>query len=88
MVCTGALSRPAGWVRWQRLGVGLGSWLAVWLYSRPYQAGFRIPGLTCPLRALTGVPCPACGLTRSLMALARGRGRWLLRSMLWGRPWA
>lgn len=24
------------------------------------------PGLSCPLRALTGVPCPLCGMTTSV----------------------
>lgn len=24
------------------------------------------PGLVCPLRALTGVPCPLCGMTTSV----------------------
>jgi hypothetical protein len=27
---------------------------------------------TCPLRQLTGVPCPTCFLTRSLLAACRG----------------
>ena len=27
----------------------------------------------CPLRLATGIPCPACGLTRSFCALASGR---------------
>jgi Protein of unknown function (DUF2752) len=26
----------------------------------------------CPFRAVTGYPCPFCGLTRSLLALGRG----------------
>jgi hypothetical protein len=26
----------------------------------------------CPLRALTGIPCPTCGSTRSFLALLRG----------------
>jgi uncharacterized protein DUF2752 len=27
----------------------------------------------CPFRLVTGLPCPFCGLTRSLFALGRGR---------------
>jgi hypothetical protein len=26
------------------------------------------PGITCPLRAATGIPCPLCGLTGSIRA--------------------
>jgi hypothetical protein len=26
------------------------------------------PGLSCPLRALTGIPCPLCGMTTSVEA--------------------
>jgi hypothetical protein len=30
------------------------------------------PGLACPLRALTGVPCPLCGMTTSVVDSAHG----------------
>jgi Protein of unknown function (DUF2752) len=30
------------------------------------------PGIVCPLRALTGVPCPLCGLTSSVVDSTHG----------------
>ena len=32
------------------------------------------PGVPCPLRTVTGVPCPFCGLTTSVKAVMRGDG--------------
>jgi len=29
-------------------------------------------GVACPFRALTGVPCPLCGMTRAVVAAAHG----------------
>ena len=31
-----------------------------------------LPGFSCPLRALTGIPCPSCFLTRATCASLRG----------------
>ncbi len=41
--------------------------------SRPLLELFRTPsGSLCPLLNITGIPCPFCGLTRSLSSLLRG----------------
>jgi Protein of unknown function (DUF2752) len=38
-----------------------------------YRYGYHLPFLSCPLRTLTGIPCPTCGMTRSFVAIAQGR---------------
>lgn len=30
------------------------------------------PGMVCPLRAATGIPCPLCGMTRACVAAVHG----------------
>lgn len=32
----------------------------------------HLPGWPCAVRQATGIPCPGCGLSRALAALARG----------------
>lgn len=32
---------------------------------------FAQTGIGCPIRAITGIPCPGCGITRALLAAMR-----------------
>src|SRR5579863_451029 len=48
---------PLRWLGGAMLALGL---------ALPHVPGD--PGLPCPLRTLTGVPCPFCGLTTSVKA--------------------
>lgn len=60
------------------------TWRLAWFWSGPLAlaawlalAHSSAPGegpLACPIRALIGMPCPGCGMTRALLAL--GRGDW------------
>ncbi|MEO8592071.1 MAG: DUF2752 domain-containing protein [Candidatus Solibacter sp.] len=54
--------RPAAW-RWAALACGFA---ILWAWTPP-----DLP--VCGFRLLTGHPCPLCGLTHALFALAKGR---------------
>jgi uncharacterized protein DUF2752 len=42
--------------------------------------GLHLPGWPCAFRAVTGLPCPGCGMSRSVAALVRGHWR---EAMAW-----
>ena len=43
--------------------------LVTYLYLKNY---YSLPGISCPLRQITGVPCPTCFLTRSTCLALQG----------------
>ena len=47
----------------------LPSGLVSYLYLKNY---YSLPGISCPLRQITGVPCPTCFLTRSTCLALQG----------------
>lgn len=57
------------------LEIGLGLFLATsgWLTARLYPLWRDHFYVACPLLEWTGVPCPTCGGTRAMAALAAGR---------------
>ncbi|WP_265272187.1 DUF2752 domain-containing protein [Nostoc sp. KVJ3] len=62
------LSSHGKLVRWGLLGFSCTPLLGTYFYHQGYRVGF----LVCPIRCLTGIPCPTCGMTRSFMAIAQG----------------
>ena len=43
--------------------------LTSYLYLKNY---YSLPGISCPFRAITGIPCPSCYLTRSTCMALQG----------------
>jgi hypothetical protein len=50
---------------YRRWAIALGLFSALWLFTPP-----RVP--LCGFLWLTGHPCPFCGMTRAMFALAKG----------------
>lgn len=62
------LSAPARRIRFIKLFLVSSPLLGAFFFS---HTEYSSP-LVCPLRTLTGIPCPGCGLTRSFLAIAQG----------------
>ncbi|MBW4549919.1 MAG: DUF2752 domain-containing protein [Aphanocapsa sp. GSE-SYN-MK-11-07L] len=66
-------------VRWGWLGLFSAPLVGAILYNH----GWRLP-FACPVRHLTGIPCPTCGMTRSFMAIAEGNWQQAISMHLFG----
>ncbi|MGF1601975.1 MAG: DUF2752 domain-containing protein [Thermosynechococcaceae cyanobacterium] len=75
-----SLSTQACRRRWGLLGL----FSVPLLGAIPYGNGYRLPFLTCPIRHLTGIPCPTCGMTRSFAAIAQGNWEQAISFHLFG----
>lgn len=74
------LSKEERLTRWGFLGLASAPLVGAVLLNH----GMALPFVSCPLRRLTGIPCPGCGLSRSFMAIARGDFDEALRMHLFG----
>ena len=74
------LSCQARQVRWVILGLCSGPLVGAYFYTR----GYKVPFLVCPVRHLTGIPCPTCGMTRSFVAIVQGDWNQALAQHLFG----
>lgn len=61
--------------------IALGAFVFFWLRWRP---DFVRAAAHCPLKDLTGIPCPTCGATSAAIALAAGdpRAAWSANPLL------
>jgi len=82
--------------QWLRVGGSLLLLSVLWAVTVPGEPKFRL----CAFHWLTGRPCPLCGMTRALFALAKGRfgealhfnalsplGFAMLFSLFWSGAW-
>lgn len=52
----------------RRAAAAMALFIALWYFSVPADPGVRL----CAFHWITGRPCPLCGVTRALFALAKG----------------
>lgn len=72
-----AVAAPRGFLAGRRtqllLWLGVGAAGAALFFAAGWIGLPSGPGYTvCAFRRITGIPCPGCGLTRAMAALARG----------------
>ena len=60
--------------------------LATLSYLITRSQGVHLPGIICPFRSITGLPCPTCHLTRSAMATLQGDLGLALHHHIFGPP--
>jgi hypothetical protein len=79
-----------------RAGAALALLLVLWSFTPPAEPKLRL----CGFYWLTGLPCPLCGMTRAMFALAKGHlrealgfhllsplGFAMVFSLFWEHPW-
>jgi len=67
------ISKPLHW-KWRLLLVSAAAFMVAALQYLPVRADGSIGGVgdICPFRHLTGLPCPLCGMTRSVLCFFQG----------------
>jgi hypothetical protein len=69
------LRRPLGIRRGEPSGISVMVWAMPLFFVASAFIAHRLPIALCLLQSVTGLPCPGCGITASVMALARGQVR-------------
>jgi len=65
-------------------GAGVLAFAAAGLLIHPASGGAESAvAIDCPFRAMTGLPCPLCGATRSLGLFVQGNGSFLDYNPVW-----
>ena len=75
MVLTASTEAETGQPRVRRFPLGPAVALAVGsglVLFAPHALAAHTYGIVCPFKALTGLDCPGCGITRACAALAHG----------------